>query len=112
MKSFKQVAKEINISSSTVLRIFKNYIRPKEEYNYKVIFIDEFKGNADGEKYQLAIYDKNRKLICILKNRLQGSLEEFLKEHKKDIYLVVTDMFNPFRTAIKNRTLKFGNFVV
>ena len=39
--------------------------------------MDEFKGNADGEKYQLAIYDNNKTLVTVLKNRKSNTIRDF-----------------------------------
>lgn len=106
MKSFKQIAKETNVSISTVMRIFDDYEVAVPEYDYSVIFFDEFKGNADKEKFQVAVYDKNKKLIKILKNRKIKGLKDFFKEHKEKIELVNIDMFMQFRNAIKSELPK------
>ena len=39
--------------------------------------MDEFKGNADVEKYQLAIYDNNKTLVTVLKNRKSNTIRDF-----------------------------------
>ena len=70
MKTFKQNAKENNVSISTVIRILESVEIKKEKYNTSVIFIDEFKGNLGNEKYQLAVYDKHNKLRLNIKNRV------------------------------------------
>jgi len=46
--------------------------------DYETVYLDEFKGNADKEKYQLAIYDTNHILIDILKDRKSSTIREFL----------------------------------
>lgn len=100
MKSFKQIGIEENTSISTVLRIFKDIKIPKKEFNYETIFFDEFKGNANKEKYQLAIYDKNHELIDILKDRKTSTIKEFLLPHSDKIKKVSIDMFMQFRNMI------------
>ena len=60
VKSFKQVSKELKISISSVLRIFDSIVIPSKKLDTSILYMDEFKGNADGEKYQLAIYDRNK----------------------------------------------------
>ena len=56
MKSFTQIGREENTSISTVMRIFHDIEVPKRKLDYETIYLDEFKGNIDKEKYQLAIY--------------------------------------------------------
>jgi len=53
--------------------------------DYETVYLDEFKGNADKEKYQLAIYDTNHILIDILKDRKSSIIREFLLCHKDSI---------------------------
>ena len=50
-RSFTSVAREVNLSVSTIIRIFDLVSYPKAELP-KVLSIDEFKGNTWGEKYQ------------------------------------------------------------
>ncbi|MGP1440875.1 MAG: ISL3 family transposase [Treponema sp.] len=108
IKTFKQNAKEHNVSINTVIRILDNIKLKENKFDTSVIFIDEFKGNLEKEKYQLAVYDKNHKLINIYKNRHQSTLKKVLLEFKPD--MVVTDMFKPFRNVI-NKTLPNANIV-
>lgn len=77
VKSFKQVSKELKISISSVLRIFDSIVITSKKLDTSVLYMDEFKGNANGEKYQLAIYDRNKKLVAILKNRKSNTIREF-----------------------------------
>ena len=53
MKSFIQIGREENTSISTVMRIFHDIEVPHRELDYETVYLDEFKGNADKEKYQL-----------------------------------------------------------
>lgn len=64
--------------------------------------MDEFKGNADGEKYQLAIYDRNKKLVTILKNRKSNTIREFFFTLDVKPKIVVTDLFMQFRNVIRS----------
>ncbi|HQO93159.1 MAG TPA: 3-hydroxyacyl-ACP dehydratase FabZ, partial [bacterium] len=65
-----------------------------------VLSMDEFKGNADGEKYQLAIYDRDKKLVTILKNRKSNTIREFFFTLDIKPKIVVTDLFMQFRNVI------------
>ena len=100
MKSFTQIGREENTSISTVIRIFHNIEVPHKKIDYETIYLDEFKGNADKEKYQLAIYDKNHILIDILKDRKSSTIRKFLLCHKESIKKVGMDMFMQFRNTV------------
>ena len=100
MKSFTQIGREENTSISTVMRIFHDIEVPHKELDYETVYLDEFKGNADKEKYQLAIYDTNHILIDILKDRKSSTIREFLLCHKDSIKKVGMDMFMQFRNTV------------
>ena len=102
VKSFKQVSKELKISISSVLRIFDSIVIPSKKLDTSVLYMDEFKGNADGEKYQLAIYDRNKKLVTILKNRKSNTIREFFFTLDVKPRIVVTDLFMQFRNVIRS----------
>ena len=100
MKSFTQIGREENTSISTVMRIFHDIEVPKRKLDYETVYLDEFKGNADKEKYQLAIYDKDHVLIDILKNRKSSTIRKFLLCHSNRIKKVGMDMFMQFRNTV------------
>ena len=75
---------------------------PSKKLDTSVLYMDEFKGNADGEKYQLAIYDRNKKLVTILKNRKSNTIREFFFTLDIKPKIVVTDLFMQFRNVIRN----------
>ena len=100
MKSFTQIGREENTSISTVMRIFHDIEVPHKELDYETVYLDEFKGNADKGKYQLAIYDTNHILIDILKDRKSSTIREFLLCHKDSIKKVGMDMFMQFRNTV------------
>ena len=85
MKSFTQIGREENTSISTFMRLFYDIEVPHKELDYETVYLDEFKGNADKGKYQLAIYDTNHILIDILKDRKSSTIREFLLCHKDSI---------------------------
>lgn len=100
MKSLTQIAREEDVSTSTVLRILEQITITNKVYNLEEIYLDEFKGDANGEKYQLAIYDKNHRLVSILKDRKSSTLKAFLNKNKDIIKVVSIDMFMQFRNTI------------
>lgn len=101
MKSFTQIGREENTSISTVIRIFHDIEVPYQELDYETVYLDEFKGNADKEKYQLAIYDTNHILIDILKDRKSSTIRKFLLCHKDSIKEETKETEEPFRDIFK-----------
>lgn len=102
--SMKSVAKLANISQHTVARIFDQVEYFNKELP-KVLSIDEFRGNAGGEKFQCIITDpENKKVLDILPNRkiedLTGYFLSF-KDRKKVQYFVI-DMSGPYRSLAKS----------
>ena len=100
--SFASIGEKLNLSVSTVIRIFDHvsYTAPKELP--EVLAIDEFKGNTDNEKYQAIITDpKTGVVLDILPDRKQGHLIEYLKQYKKEerdkVKFFVSDMWKPYR---------------
>lgn len=82
-RSFTSMAKETNLSTTTVIRIF-------DKVNYRtsklpeVLSIDEFKGNTNREKYQCIITDPvNRRIIDILPCRYKYNLIEYFKRFER-----------------------------
>ena len=69
-----------------------------KKLGYETVYLDEFKGNADKEKYQLAIYDTNHILIDILKDRKSSTIRKFLLCHKDSIKKV--GMYMQFRNTV------------
>ena len=57
VRTYKSVAEEADISATTVQRIFDNVNYPHISEMPEVLAIDEFKGNASGEKYQCILTD-------------------------------------------------------
>lgn len=91
-----EIASRYNISSSTALRYF-------DVVNYRcrklpsVLSIDEFKGNAGGEKYQTIVTDLEGKTISdILPNRYEADLIRYFKQFpsRTEVKCFVCDM-NP-----------------
>ena len=99
LHSAKDIGKANNISSQTALRYFKlvNYSCTKLP---EVLSIDEFKGNAGGQKYQTILTDaKNKKKIDVLPNRKRSDLIQYFFKFKNrtDVKYVVMDMNRQFK---------------
>ena len=93
------IAKKHNISTTTALRYF-NLVNYTCKELPEVLSIDEFKGNAGGEKYQTILTDaRNRKIIDILPNRKKADMIRYFRRFKnrKQVKYVVIDMNPHFR---------------
>jgi transposase len=99
-RSFTSVAKEVNLSVSTIIRIFDNV-----SYSFKqlptVLSIDEFKGNTNGEKYQCILTDPVNKIVLdILPKRYDSYLTKYFKgfpcEQRNDVQYFVSDMWKTY----------------
>lgn len=100
VRSVKSIAEEFGISSPTVTRIFSRF-KISRRTMPAVLCIDEFKGNAGGEKYQCSLVDGENKLIIdILKSREKAFLEQYFsslsEKEKSNVKYVVSDMYDTY----------------
>ena len=100
-RSFTNIAKDVNLSVSTVIRFFDilSYSAPKELP--EVLSIDEFKGNTDKEKYQVIITNPaDGTVLDILPDRKQSHLISYFKQWNRDernsVKFFVSDMWKPY----------------
>ena len=101
--TFTDCSKELSVSPTTAMRIFKKNTHYYEPTSFpKILHIDEFKGNSNKEKYQLAIINgETKKVFDILENRKQKTLSDYLKKPLGNPEIVVMDMWEPYYTAVK-----------
>lgn len=101
--SFKSVAESVNLSISTIIRIFD-----KLSYSLsalpRVLAIDEFKGNTNHEKYQCIITDpENKRVLDILPNRYKTDLTSYLlKFDTSNTSIFISDMWPTYRDLSKD----------
>ena len=99
--SFTSVARDVNLSVSTVIRIFDLVNYPQMSMLPKVLSIDEFKGNTSGEKYQCILTDpENGIVLDILPKRYDYFLTKYFSrfslEERKQVKYFVSDMWKPY----------------
>lgn len=99
-RSFTSVAREVNLSVSTVIRIFDVIYYPKAKLN-EALSIDEFKGNTNGEKYQCILTDPiNKVVLDILPERYGHYLTKYFKsiprEERERVKYFVSDMWRTY----------------
>ena len=99
--SFTSVSKSVNLSVSTVIRVFDilSFSRPKKLPH--VFAIDEFKGNTGNIKYQCIITDPaSKRVLDILPDRSQQQLIDYLKQwdskSRKRVRYFVSDMWQQY----------------
>lgn len=96
--SFTSVAKSVNLSVSSVIRIFDIVSFPKPNKLPRVFAIDEFKGNTGNIKYQCIVTDPSTgRVLDILPERNQQYLINYLKQwnskSRKRVKYFVSDMW-------------------
>lgn len=103
--SVSSIAKRCNVSTATANRILDtiSFQRPRLSQS---ISIDEFKGNADGEKYQCILVDPMKhSILDILPSRSQSFLTSYFREIPKTeryrIKFFVCDMWQPYTDLAK-----------
>lgn len=100
----KEIAAQYNLSTTTALRYF-DLVKYRGAKLPRVLSIDEFKGNAGGEKYQCILTDAaERNVIDILPNRFEDNLIRYFNSRpdKSNVEFFVTDM-NPHFKAVAQR---------
>lgn len=106
MKSASAIARDTSVSVTTALRLFDHVSYPKPQLPV-VLSIDEFKGNADGEKFQcLLVNPKEKKVLDVLENRKTDELckyfTSFPMDQRAHVKYVVMDLSSLFRSVIKS----------
>ena len=105
LQSFSAIARRMGASVTSIIRWFDNINYPKAELP-SCIAIDEFKGNAGGEKFQCNLADPvKHKIIDILPNRdsedLYKHFLEYPYEKRAKVKKVVMDLSTLFRSVAK-----------
>jgi len=101
--SIKSLAHSANVSPTTAARIF-DHVKYSNKTLPNVISIDEFRGNADGEKFQCILTDpENKKVLDILPSRKSEDLYRYFSKYKDryNVKYAVIDMNGPYRSLIK-----------
>ena len=104
--SFTEMAKRSDVSVSTVIRYCSKLAIPKPAQLPTVLGIDEYKGNAEGQMYQVIITDlRNHSVVDILPKRDTRALiqyfKTFSKEAREQVKYIVMDMSPLFRLVMQ-----------
>ena len=94
--SAKNIGSRYNVSGTTAMRYF-NCFNSSPKTLPRVVSIDEFKGNAGGQKYNCIFVDpENKKVLDILPDRYENHLIQYFSQFpsKKQVEYFICDM-NP-----------------
>ncbi len=97
--SASEIAARYNISTTTAIRYF-DVVSYRCRKLPTVLSIDEFKGNAGGQKYQTILTDLEQKKVAdILPNRYESDLIRYFKQFpsRTEVKYFVCDMNSHFR---------------
>lgn len=104
-QSVRSVSRLLDLSDSYIFHRLKAVHFPKPDRLPTVLSIDEFKGNAGGEKFQaiLTCPDKHC-LFDILPSRSQVSLQQYFQDfkNKKEVRFFVMDMNKVYRDLARD----------
>ena len=99
----KEIASKFNLSTPTVMRYFAP-VSYRCRKLPEVLSIDEFRGNAGGQKYQTILTDpKSRCVIDILPDRYESNLIRYFMgfENRDKVLYFVSDMNPHFREVAR-----------
>ena len=102
-RSIKSIATDNNMSPPTAAKIV-NEIDYRMKRLPEVLAIDEFRGIAEGEKFQCILADpKNRRVVDILPTRKHEMIRHHLLgfNNRKDVRFVVMDMTGGYRRLMR-----------
>ena len=94
MASIKDISRQNNVSPTTAIRYF-NIVNYRCKNLPEVLSIDEFKGNAGGQRFQAIITDaKHHKVLDILPNRSSETLSAYFRTFstRRSVKYFVMDM--------------------
>ena len=100
--SLKDIAEEFKVSANTVSRAFKLVSFSNKPKLPTALGIDEFKGNTDGEKYNVILTNlENNKITDILPTRKKSDLISYFmrysREERNKVKVLVMDMHNNYK---------------
>lgn len=103
--SFTLAARLTGLSVSRLIRFFDRRKIEAKKVLPRAIAIDEFKGDAGGERYQTVIVDVEKKeIIDVLPNRRASTIENYFKDcDTSQVEMVVIDLSQAFKGAIRRQ---------
>ena len=105
--SFKAVATHCHVSVNQVIRVFNEIKYSRPATLPPVLSIDEFKGNAAGQKYQVILTDpESHKILDILPKRDTTELAKYFAQFpryiRNNVKYITMDMSLQFRSVMRD----------
>lgn len=106
-QSFTDISERVNVSHTTVTNTFDDHISKFRIKLTSILCIDEFKASTIAGTYALIVGDPiSGKILDILPSRKQDYIYDYFNkipdEERLNVKYVVTDLFESYRTIIKN----------
>ncbi len=106
LMSFKTVAEMNGVSVSTVIRYFDRLMFQRPLHLPEVLSLDEFRGNAHGQRYQVAVNNpQTHEILDILPKRNTVEMiryfSQFSRKERMNVKFVVMDLSLLFRNVVK-----------
>lgn len=104
-RSMSCIAKDVNLSTTSIMRVLDK-VSLGMKHLPTTLAIDEFRGNAQGEKFQTLLTNPKRKIaLDVLATRKQEDILEYFSRfpiHERlNVKYVVMDMSGSFKPTIK-----------
>lgn len=101
--SFSTAARLVGMTTNRVMRFFDKRKVSTKKVLPRAIAIDEFKGDAGGERFQTIIVDvEQREIIDILPNRRVDTIKDYLNKcDTGNVDIVVMDLSRSFKHAVR-----------
>ena len=99
-RSGKSIAAEVGVSASSVNRWLKYLPGRRPEKLPRVLSIDEFRGNAGGERFQCILTaPEEKKIVDILPDRTACTIQDYLRRfpNRGEVEYFVMDMNRAYR---------------
>lgn len=106
LQSFSAIARSNGVSVSTVIRYFDQVVLPRPATLPESLSLDEFRGNARGQRYQVAVNDpKIHTVLDILPKRNTLALIQYFMQYPRrqrlKVKFIVMDLSKLFRKVVK-----------
>ncbi|RSL28735.1 transposase, partial [Salibacterium salarium] len=101
--SFTQAGKHLGLSVHRMIRLLDQRQVEGRTVLPRAIAIDEFKGDADGERFQTVVVDaESREILNILPDRRRETIFSYLKScDTSRLQMVVMDLSRGFKKAVR-----------
>ena len=106
LMSFSTIARMSHVSVSTVIRYFDRLMVKRPLHLPAILSLDEFRGNAHGQRYQVAINNpQTHEILDILPKRTANEMllyfSRFPRKERMKVKYVVMDLSLLFRKVVK-----------